>query len=123
MSVLTPTEDENASRGEPLLADIRLVFNQSELASQEPVEHPVKLEGRPWAEFGRSGKPLTMNALARLLRPFKIRPGYIGPESDRTRGYRRDAFDEAFERYLPPPDRRWAVANHASVQSGGAMPV
>ena len=102
MIALTPSEDENASRGEQLLADIRIVFDQEELTSNELVERLIGLEGRPWAEFGRSGRHLTMNALARLLKPFGIRPSFIGPEAARSRGYRRAAFTDPFERHLPP---------------------
>jgi hypothetical protein len=32
------------------------------------------MEGRPWPEYGANRQPLTSNALARLLNPFKIKP-------------------------------------------------
>jgi len=38
--------------------------------------HPL-VEGRPWAEWGRSAKPMTQNALARQLDKFQISPGTI----------------------------------------------
>lgn len=43
---------------------------------------------------------LTKDKLARLLRPFGIVPGFVGPEAARLRGYRRDAFGDAFEHHL-----------------------
>jgi uncharacterized protein DUF3631 len=66
------------------------------------VQRLTELEGRPWAEFGRTGKPMTQNSLARLLRPLGIRPGNIGPEDSRVRGYKSAQFQDAFERYLAP---------------------
>jgi hypothetical protein len=65
------------------------------------VQHLIELEGRPWAELSH-GKPLSQNRLARLLKPLAIGPGNVGPENSRARGYKRDQFQEAFERYLAP---------------------
>jgi Protein of unknown function (DUF3631) len=96
-------EDE-ASRLELLLEDIRAVGfggNNTEVRSADLVQRLIELEGRPWAELSR-GKPLTQNRLARLLKPLAIGPGNVGPENSRARGYRRDQFQDAFERYLAP---------------------
>ena len=49
---------------------------------------------------GRTGKPLTQSRLARLLKPLAITPQNVGPEKSRVRGYRREQFEDAFERYL-----------------------
>jgi hypothetical protein len=62
----------------------------------------VEITPRPWAEFGRGGKPISQNKLARLLRPLSIGPGRLEVGEDRTRGYFRSHFDEAFRRYLTP---------------------
>jgi hypothetical protein len=59
-------------------------------------------QGRPWAEMGKSGKPLTQAKLARMLKPLGISPGNIGEEKARVRGYKLTQFEEAFSRYLPP---------------------
>jgi hypothetical protein len=42
--------------------------------------------------------------LAGMLKPLGIAPQQIGPKKGRLRGYLREHFDEAFERYLPPRD-------------------
>lgn len=56
-AALTPTDDDDAaSLGERLLADIRTVFDRDELASDELVNKLVALEGRPWADLGRTGR-------------------------------------------------------------------
>ena len=94
-----------ASRLEMLLGDIRAVGfsgDETETRSSDLVQRLTELEGRPWGEFGRTGKPLTQNSLARLLRPLDIRPGNIGAEDSRVRGYKSAQFQDAFERYLAP---------------------
>jgi hypothetical protein len=40
--------------------------------------------------------------IVRLLKPLAIAPGNVGSENNRTRGYRREQFRDAFERYLAP---------------------
>jgi len=96
---------EASSRLELLLGDIRVVAfsgNQTEVRSADLVQCLIELEGRPWAELNRSGKALTQNNLARLLKPLGIGPGNVGPENNRARGYKREQFGDAFERYLGP---------------------
>jgi len=96
---------EEASRLELLLGDIRAVGfsgDDAEVRSADLVQRLIDLEARPWAELGRRHKPLTQNGLARLLKPLGIGPGNVGPENSRARGYKREQFQEAFERYLEP---------------------
>ena len=112
MAGLTPDEDDADSLGEQLLHDMREVFNawivenagttQHEMTSAAIVERLLAMEERPWPEMGRARKPLTQNMLARLLRPFRVRPGDIGPEGKRQKGYRLLAFADAFARHLAP---------------------
>jgi Protein of unknown function (DUF3631) len=109
-------EGDDASRLELLLGDIRDAFAEEgeapvanmfaekvdvEIASADLVKELVAIEGRPWAEMGKSGKPLTQAKLARMLKPLGIPPGNIGEEKARVRGYKLTQFEEAFERYLP----------------------
>jgi hypothetical protein len=97
--------EDAASRLEQLLADIRDTdFPEdggASIKSADLVKHLIGLDGRPWAEMGKSQKPLSQNRLARLLKPLAIVPGFIGPEDGRARGYRRSQFEDAFDRYLP----------------------
>ena len=89
-----------------LLADLRDIFGDGPapewMATKKLLERLVALEERPWAEWGKRGKPLTSQALRSLLEEFKI---YSCHNSDKTaRGYSRDAFADASARYLPPAD-------------------
>jgi hypothetical protein len=63
-----------------------------------------KTANGPWAEWGsgKRRKPITQNALARLLRPHKVSPVDVGPEHARRKGYKRAQFEHLF-RSLPRP--------------------
>jgi Protein of unknown function (DUF3631) len=106
---------DDGSRLELLLGDIRDTFTakgtkvrdmfgmeQIEITSGDVVKTLVALESRPWAEMGKSGKPITQNRLARMLKPLGIAPKNVGPEDARVRGYILADFKEVFERYLAP---------------------
>jgi Protein of unknown function (DUF3631) len=98
-------EDDNV--GTTLLADVRAIFGDchpgSQITSERIVEALVAIEGHPWAEFGSARKPITKNGLARLLKPYKIRPGTIRIGSETAKGYKLAQFADAFSRYLPVP--------------------
>jgi hypothetical protein len=60
------------------------------------------MEGRPWAEFGKARKPITKNRLAALLGGFHVVPDSVRIGDRTKKGYNRDQFAEAFQRYLTP---------------------
>jgi hypothetical protein len=98
------TEDESIRI--QLLQDIRHCFalkNTDRLSSQDLVNLLVKMEDRPWPEYKRD-KDITAAQIARLLKPFGIRPKQIWFEKEgkNRRGYQYDTFDKVFEAYLPP---------------------
>ena len=72
---------EETSQLEQLLADIKAVAfgdGDDEVRSADLVQRLVELEGRPWAEMGKSDKALTQNRLARMLKPLGIGPAMSG---------------------------------------------
>ena len=104
-----PETIEEASQIELLLGDIRGIFDAAEgkpdwISSAEIIEHLVEITPRPWAEYGRGGKPITPNKLARLLKPLGVAPHRLEQGDDRARGYFRTLFDDAFDRYLAPKE-------------------
>jgi Protein of unknown function (DUF3631) len=117
-------EGDEGSRLELLLGDIRTAFSdkgtkmpdmfgaeQVIISSAKLVKVLIAIEGRPWAEMGKSSKPLTQNRLARMLKPLGVIPEKVGPRDNRVSGYVRAHFVDAFERYLLPegasePDTR-----------------
>jgi putative DNA primase/helicase len=91
--------------GTKLLADLRELFDAEPtgvLFSQEIVDALMKLEERPWPEWGKAGKPITKVQVARLLNHFQINPKSVRRAMRTDKGYRRGQFDDAFERYLAP---------------------
>ena len=101
------SEDKAAdddSTGVRLLGDVCTVFReQGFLPTKEIIAALVAIGDAPWSEH-RGGKPLTDRGLADLLRPFGIEPGKARHDGQvGVRGYFRDAFRDAWERYLPAP--------------------
>jgi hypothetical protein len=85
-----------------LLADAFEVFgNRDRMSSDDLVKDLIALEGQPWAEMGKMKKPLSKTKLAQLLKPFGIVPGTIRLDHSLTaKGYVREAFVDAWKRYL-----------------------
>jgi hypothetical protein len=99
----TRDDDSNAVK---LLFDVREIFSRSgaqRLQSAQIVAELSKLEDRPWPEW-KGGKPITPNQLSGLLRNFSVSSKKLRFGSDTARGYEREAFLDAFARYLPPLD-------------------
>jgi Protein of unknown function (DUF3631) len=98
---------EDESRGVRLLRDIRAVFDDEgadRIASARLAELLSSFEESPWGP--QYGKPFDARALARLLRPFSIRPRSIRIDDIATpKGYLRDQFTDAWARYLPSPEK------------------
>jgi putative DNA primase/helicase len=109
---LTSTEDLDAqSVGTQLLGDISAAFtakNTDKIFSAQLCEELAAIEGRPWAEWGRQRKRISMNQLATQLRRFSVSPHEIRIGEETGRGYELADFKDAFSRYLadtPVSDR------------------
>jgi len=90
------------SPGELLLSDLRDLFRlkgTDRLTSKEIVDALTVMEDRPWPEYGRNAKPITTRKIATLLRRFEITPRTIRTETTRAKGYMREDFADAWERY------------------------
>jgi hypothetical protein len=90
-----------------LLQDIRALFSERQadrLPSVELAAALGKMEDRPWSEW-KSGAPITVRQIARLLEPFHVGPTKlrIAGHVPGTRGYDLAAFSDAFDRYLSDP--------------------
>jgi putative DNA primase/helicase len=86
--------------GVMLLADVFGIFEDAPmndvLSAHYIVEKLVRMEDRPWPEWKR-GNPLTKTSLARLLKPFGIRPKQV--KAFNAKGYERAPILEAHGRY------------------------
>ncbi len=58
----------------------------------------AEVEDRPWPELSR-GKPITTVKLALMLKRFRIFPGTKRDGNTTFKGYDRNSFDDAFDRY------------------------
>src|SRR5262249_40571352 len=88
------------------LADIQEIFVECQadrITSRDLAAALAEIETSPWAEWS-NGKPITTNKLAHLLGRFGIRPGTIrlADNGKTSKGYYKDDFADAWERYLPP---------------------
>jgi putative DNA primase/helicase len=99
---LLPKDDAD-SNDTMLLADIKASFDQKRtdrFFSEQLCDDLAAMEGRPWAEYGKSGKPITKNKLAYRLERFGIGPENVRIGAEVRRGYHRHRFEEAWQRYL-----------------------
>jgi hypothetical protein len=118
---LMPSSENADSIDTMLLADIKTIFDDNgadRLSSEQICEALVTMEGHPWAEFGKAGKPITKNKLAYRLDRFGIRSATkrIG---DRTaKGYYRHQFEEAWSRYLTVDPPSEPSQRHNSDETG-----
>jgi len=89
------------SRGVRLLHDIGAVFDETatdQISTTVLLEHLNADESAPWCETSR-GKPLTGRGLSQMLASFGIRPQHFRDGSRTIRGYTRELFRDAWERY------------------------
>jgi hypothetical protein len=123
---LAPQADENGSLAILLLGDIRAVFDQREAERIATAELVMALGGfdeSPWGEWWLDPKTDTPNKsaarrLAQLLRPFGIRSRNVRVDEKRTpKGYRREDFLDAWERFLPSSRTSATSATSATSES------
>jgi putative DNA primase/helicase len=103
---LSGDNDDTQTVGEKLLADLYTLFNKEPrpdvLFSEEIASALGAMEDRPWPEWGKRRLPITKVQVARVLDVFKINPKDVRRGSSHAKGYEREQFKEAFERYLAP---------------------
>jgi hypothetical protein len=106
------TEDA-LSIGERLLRDIRDIFRARAVDHISTQDLLLDLNERPEWSGWNGGKGLRADQLARMLKPFGIRPAVLRltsenkSENKTVRGYRQADFTDAWNRYLdrePEPD-------------------
>ena len=92
-------DDDSGSDGVRLLADVRNAFGllrRDRVSSADLVRVLSEMEGAPWGEQG-----IDPHVLARMLRPFDVKPRLVRVGEAVFRGYVRSDFVDAFDRYLP----------------------
>ena len=105
IALMTDEAPDQESLGSLILADIRMIFEEHSwdcIQSTDLTRDLVELEEAPWGDF--KGRPLDNRRLAFLLKPYGIRPGNIRINDKVSKGYKREDFRDAWNRYLPLPD-------------------
>jgi len=114
--------DEDESDGVQLLADIRRVLNllvrtDGTIRTEKLLEELRALPESRWKRFGPRREEVDALDLARLLRPYGIRPKQIRDGEAVVRGYLVSAFTDAFERYLSEPPAQEPATPATPLQS------
>jgi hypothetical protein len=108
VSLVADTMGGQGSLGLKLLSDIREAFDDAtdilgarldQLPTAVLLEKLNGMEESPWGDL--KGKPLDSRKLARLLATYEIKPTTIRTGTGTPKGYRREAFHDAWVRYLP----------------------
>jgi hypothetical protein len=119
-------DDEDPSLGLLLLADIRTIFEKRKaerLATVDLVWYLGEHEESPWLEWWidqKTNEPLRTapRRLAQLLKPYGIRSTTVRVDDERTpKGYKREDFVDAWERFLSPSRPSATSATSATSQS------
>jgi hypothetical protein len=93
--------NEEESQLALLLANIQHVFKSNgtqRYRTADLIDELCKIEESPWGDW--YGKPITAQALSKLLRPFRIKTMPIWVDGQTFRGYKAEQFTEAFHRVL-----------------------
>ena len=108
-AALALTADHDASTEEPfsvrLLADCRTAFGPAEVLPTEDLLERLKEDPEsPWPTWGGRGDGLTAMKLGVMLREYDIRSTKMRlPDVGQVRGYLREDFTDAWDRYCPSP--------------------
>lgn len=97
------TADDSISRGVQLLTDIKDIFMDAAteaLATKSLLEHLNARDESAWGAW-HSGEGMRPRDLARLLRPYGIRPRTVRTGDETPKGYKVDQFEDAWTRLLP----------------------
>jgi hypothetical protein len=108
-----------------LLADIKATYEAKgtdRLSSEDICEALAAIEGRPWAEYGKSGKQITKNQLARRLKRFRIEPDSVRIGGKTPKGYYQHQFQEAWDRYLSPTPQETPAETQHRAESEPTLP-
>ena len=101
--VLHAARDQDDSLGLRLLADARLVFEGRGIERIFTADLIAALQADDEGPWSNERFPLTPHRLARLLHPFRIESKQLRIDGTSLKGYERETFLDAWERYLPPP--------------------
>lgn len=105
---LASAGEKSASTGNELLADIQHIFeamHAEKISTVDLIEALCADAELGWATYNR-GKPLSPRQLAKQLAPYGISSKTVRLGANNTpKGFDKDQFKDAFERYLGAPEK------------------
>jgi putative DNA primase/helicase len=112
----------NLMLGAELLVDIRSVFEEKRaerISTADLIAALIEDDEGPWATYNR-GRPISPRQISKRLRDYGIASKNIRVDYAVTKGFEYSQFQDAFLRYLPPPEIiRYAAIK--STESGDSM--
>lgn len=96
-----PEQRQDDSMTTRLLADLYAVFTANgdqRLKTADLIDELCQIEESPWGDW--YGKPLSAQALSKLLRPYRIKTLPVWADGKTVRGYKREQFEESWHRVL-----------------------
>jgi putative DNA primase/helicase len=111
---------DDANLGVELLRDIRDLFvGLDRIRSEDLVNKLVAMVDRPWPEMPYNGKSITQPQVARLLKPYGVKPDQVRFGELTFKGFKLEWFKDAF-RYIPsnPPEGETPKQRRKSAVSG-----
>lgn len=115
-------EPEAASLGALLLDAMRGVFgSEDRMASAALLEAVNADEELPFGGW-RDGRGLDARGLARLLKPYGIRPGTVRVGEDTAKGYKREDMADVWARYTPQGASHGSHPSHEPPGDGQSVP-
>jgi Protein of unknown function (DUF3631) len=120
-------DDSEASLSLRLLSDLRDIYAANSwpnaLFGDALLCQLKAIEAAPWGDF--SGGQLTPRALARMLKPYDVRPRDVWIAGTTRKGYRLDDLSDVWARYLPalPPGSGEVAARSARSARSQASPL
>ncbi len=92
------SDPDTGTVSERLLDDLFVIFKDRDfLTTQEILIALIAIDDAPWSEWG--GRQLSAHGLARLLRPYSVRPRTKRIGASTLKGYDRHFFEDAWTRY------------------------
>jgi Protein of unknown function (DUF3631)/Domain of unknown function (DUF3854) len=111
-------EDAGEDHSQLLLEALRRIFGEHEvLFTKQLCKELNEDEELPFGAY-RKGEGIDGRRLSRMLKPYSIKPKTIELAGENAKGYRRDWFAEAWERYAP---ERSARAHDTADDASGAV--
>jgi hypothetical protein len=122
VALVSAAKEAEPSLGIRLLADTRIAFGDAEQLATTTLIHALReLPESPWNDL--KGRPLDERRLAARLRQYGIKPRVVRIGGATPRGYRREDFVDAWERYLPPLAARSATTATSETIEGNQLDI